>query len=88
MKHAPSRAEQEYFANPSAVPDSGVDELALIIAEIENSPRAVAAELLKLRALRLTCQAKQRRLPYAVKQALSAARPPSIRDFLENQPEL
>lgn len=88
MKHAPSQAEQDYFADTRAGFDPAAEELARIAFEIESGPQQIAAELLKLRALRLVCQAKRRRLPDAVKKALDETRPPSIRDFLENQPEL
>jgi hypothetical protein len=88
MKHAPSQAEQDYLADTQAGFDPSTEELARIAFEIESAPQQIAAELLKLRALRLVCQSKRRRLPDAVKKAVDESRPPSIREFLENQPEL
>jgi hypothetical protein len=88
MTHAPTKAEQEYIAAAAIASDRGADEFALTLAEVEMSPRAAAAELVRLRALRIACQAKAHRLPDAVKKALAAARAPGITDLIDNQPEL
>ncbi len=80
MTHAPTKAEQDYIAAAVGVAsDRSADEFALTLAEVEMTPRAAAAELLRLRALRVACQAKVHRLPETVKKALAHARAPALR---------